>query len=240
MRFPSPLTEARLIRRYKRFLADAAMPDGTTATAHVPNPGAMLGLNAPDSRIWLSYSADPKRKLPWTLELMEADGGLVGVNTMHPNRIVAESVAAGLVPELTGYARMRREVRYGRNSRIDLLLEDDARPPAWVEVKNVHLRRPGRGDGLAAEFPDCVTARGAKHLDELAAVAQAGERAVMFFLVQRMDCAYATTAADLDPAYDAALRRALSLGVEVVCRACVLSPEAIELGGALPFRLRDS
>lgn len=237
MRFPAPLIECRLLRRYKRFLADIVMPDGAEATVHVPNSGAMLGLDTAGARAWISHSANPKRKFAYTLEMVEADGGLVGINTMHPNRIVAESIAAGLVPELAGYARLRREVAYGRNSRIDVLLEDDARPRALVEVKNVHLRRPGRGDGLAAEFPDCVTVRGAKHLAELADAARAGDRAVLFFLAQRMDCAYVSTAADLDPAYDQALRRAMALGVEVICRACVLTPEGIELGDALPLRL---
>jgi sugar fermentation stimulation protein A len=242
MRFPAPLIEGRLIRRYKRFLADIELAQGDAAgdviTVHVPNSGAMLGLNAPGSRVWLSRSDNPKRKLAYTLELLEADGGLVGINTMHPNRIVAEAIQAGEVPELAGYARLRREVAYGRNSRVDILLEDDARPRAWVEVKNVHLRRPERGDGLAAEFPDCVTARGAKHLDELAAMAQAGDRAVLFFLAQRMDCAYVCTAEDLDPVYDAGLRRAMSMGVEVLCQACVLTPEGIEIANALPLRLR--
>lgn len=238
MRFSAPLTEGRLIRRYKRFLADVELAGGAVVTVHVANSGAMLGLNMPGAPVWLSWSDNPKRKLAWSLELLEADGGLVGINTMHPNRIVAEGIAAGQIAELADYPRLRREVPYGRNSRIDILLEAEDRPRAWVEVKNVHLRRPERGDGLAAEFPDCVTARGAKHLYELGEMAQAGDRAVLFFLVQRMDCGYVCTAQDLDPAYDAALRRAMSLGVEVICRACVLTPEGIELADALPLRLR--
>lgn len=238
MRFSAPLTEGRLIRRYKRFLADVELAGGDVVTVHVANSGAMLGLNIPGAPVWLSWSDNPKRKLAWSLELLEADGGLVGINTMHPNRIVAEGIAAGQIAELAGYSRLKREVPYGRNSRIDILLEADDRPRAWVEVKNVHLRRPQLGDGLAAEFPDCVTARGAKHLHELAEMARTGDRAVLFFLAQRMDCAYVCTAQDLDPTYDAALRRAMSLGVEVICRACVLTPEGIELAHALPLRLR--
>ncbi|WP_029007758.1 DNA/RNA nuclease SfsA [Azospirillum halopraeferens] len=236
MRFPSPLLEGRLLRRYKRFLADIDL-DGAVVTAHVPNSGAMIGLDAPGSRTFLSRSDNPRRKLAHTLELVEADGGLVGVNTGHPNALAAEAIAAGVVPELRGYARLRREVRYGRNSRIDLLLEDEARPPAYVEVKNVHLRRPHRGDGLAAEFPDCVTARGAKHLEELADMVRAGNRAVMLYLVQRTDCTHFRVAADLDPAYDAGLRRAMAAGVEALCWSCAITRESIELERPLPIRL---
>ncbi len=237
MRFPSPLIPATLLKRYKRFLADVRMENGDVATVHVPNSGAMIGLDAPGAPVWLSRSDNPNRKLAHTLELVEADGGLVGVNTMHPNRLVAEAIAAGLIPELAGYDRVRREVKYGRNSRIDVLLEADGRPPAFVEVKNVHLRRPALADGLAAEFPDCVTARGAKHLEELAAMVAEGARAVMVYLVQRSDCAWFRVAADLDPAYDAGLRRAMARGVEAVCWACALSPDAIELDRPLPIRL---
>jgi sugar fermentation stimulation protein A len=235
MRFTSPLLQGRLIRRYKRFLADVDLA-GETVTAHVPNSGSMLGVDAPGSPVWLSRSDNPKRKLAHTLEMVEADGTLVGVNTSHPNALVASAIAAGTIPELAGYARLRREVRYGRNSRIDVLLEDDGRPPAYVEVKNVHMRRPGLGDGQAAEFPDCVTARGAKHLEEMTAMVAEGARAIMVYLVQRADCAYFRVASDIDPAYDAGLRRALDAGVEAVCWACTLTPEGIELDRPLPLR----
>ncbi|WP_209873169.1 DNA/RNA nuclease SfsA [Azospirillum soli] len=241
MRFSTPLLQGRLIRRYKRFLADVDL-GGEVVTVHVPNSGSMLGLDAPGSAVWLSRSDNPKRKLAHTLELVEADGGpngksLVGVNTSHPNGLVAAAIAAGTIPELAGYARLRREVKYGKNSRIDVLLEDDGRPPVYVEVKNVHLRRPDLDDGLAAEFPDCVTARGAKHLDEMSDMVRQGARAVMVYLVQRTDCAYFRVASDIDPTYAAGLRRARESGVEAVCWSCAITPEAIELDRPLPLRL---
>ena len=245
MRFPTPLLQGRLIRRYKRFLADVLV-DGVEVTAHVPNSGSMIGLDIPGSAVWLSRSDNPKRKLAYTLELVEAAApwgeGLVGVNTGHPNALVAAAIAAGTIPELAGYDRLRREVKYGRNSRIDVLLEDDpaksaARPAAYVEVKNVHLRRPEGAYGDAAEFPDCVTARGAKHLEEMAAMVAQGCRAVMLYLVQRGDCSHFRTAADLDPAYHDGLRRALDSGVEALCWSCAITPESIELDRPLPIRL---
>lgn len=245
MRFPTPLLQGRLIRRYKRFLADVLL-DGVEVTAHVPNSGSMIGLNIPGSAVWLSRSDNPNRKLAYTLELVEAAApwgeGLVGVNTGHPNALVAAAISAGTIPELAGYDRLRREVKYGRNSRIDVLLEDDAakpalRPPAYVEVKNVHLRRPDGPYGDAAEFPDCVTARGAKHLEEMTAMVAQGCRAVMLYLVQRGDCTHFRTAADLDPAYHDGLRRALDSGVEALCWSCAITPESIELDRPLPIRL---
>ncbi|MFS2011178.1 DNA/RNA nuclease SfsA [Azospirillum sp. CT11-132] len=245
MRFPTPLLQGRLIRRYKRFLADVLL-DGVEVTAHVPNSGSMIGLDLPGSAVWLSRSDNPNRKLAYTLELVEAAApwgeGLVGVNTGHPNALVAAAIAAGTIPELAGYDRLRREVKYGRNSRIDVLLEDDpakpgARPLTYVEVKNVHLRRPDGPYGDAAEFPDCVTARGAKHLEEMAAMVAQGCRAVMLYLVQRGDCSHFRTAADLDPAYHDGLRRALDSGVEALCWSCAITPESIELDRPLPIRL---
>ncbi|QDH72646.1 DNA/RNA nuclease SfsA [Brevundimonas sp. M20] len=237
MRFKSPLERGTLIRRYKRFLADVTLADGTETTIHVPNPGAMLGLTEPGLPVWMSRSPDPKRKLPLTLEMVELPGaGLVGVNTMNPNRIGEAAIAADAIPELTGYPILRREVRYDQNSRIDILLQGDAdgltRPSAWVEIKNVHFSRtPG-----LAEFPDCKTERAVKHLKALERVVDAGDRAIMLFIVQRMDCAAFSTADDIDKAYGPALREAASHGVEVLCYSCHLTPEAIQLDRALPWR----
>ncbi|RAK62506.1 DNA/RNA nuclease SfsA [Phenylobacterium kunshanense] len=232
MDFPQPLVRGVLVRRYKRFFADVVLDDGTEVTAHCPNPGAMLGLNTPGLPAWLSKSDDPKRKLAHTLELVEADGGLVGINTLHPNRIVAEALAAGAIPEVAGYATHRREVRYGANSRVDFLLEHPDRAPCWLEVKNCHLRRAG----TLAEFPDCVAARSLKHLRELTAMVEAGERAVMLFVIQRTDCDVFAACAELDPAYARGLEQAAADGVEVLAYRCAITPERVTLADRIPWR----
>jgi sugar fermentation stimulation protein A len=233
MDFPQPLKRGTLVQRYKRFLADIALDDGTQITAHCPNPGAMLGLNTPGLRAWVSRSDDPKRKLPHTLELVEADGGLVGINTMHPNRLVAEALAADAIPELTSYATHRREVKYGANSRVDFLLTDPDRPPCWLEIKNCHLRR----SGTLAEFPDCVAARSSKHLRELEAMVAAGDRAVALFVVQRTDCDAFAACAELDPVFAAGLTRAAGAGVEVLAYACDITVEGVRIARPIPCRL---
>jgi sugar fermentation stimulation protein A len=235
MYFTEPLIPATLVKRYKRFLADVVLASGEEITAHVANPGAMIGLAAPGSRVWLSKSANPSRKLPYSWELVEVDLGagaeLIGINTAHPNLLVAEAIAAGAVPELAGYPSTRREVKYGRNSRVDFLLEASGRPACYVEVKNVHLmRRPG-----LAEFPDSVTARGAKHLDELAAMAAAGGRAVMLFLIQIGSAGRFALARDIDPTYGAAFDRARVAGVEALAYRCVIDRAAIVLAGPVPI-----
>ncbi|THD79405.1 MAG: DNA/RNA nuclease SfsA [Phenylobacterium sp.] len=231
MDFPQPLVRGRLVQRYKRFLADVVLDDGTELTAHCPNPGAMLGLNTPGLTCWVSKSGDPKRKLAHTLELVEADGGLVGINTMHPNRLVAEALAADAIPELTGYETHRREVRYGANSRVDFLLTAPERAPCWLEIKNCHLRR----EGTLAEFPDCVAARSSKHLRELAAMAGEGHRAVVLFVVQRTDCDRFAACRDLDPAFAAALSDVAARGVEVLVYGCTISPRGVRIVGRLPW-----
>jgi sugar fermentation stimulation protein A len=234
MRFPQPLVPATLLRRYKRFLADVRLADGSVAVAHVANPGSMLGLAEPGSAIWLAAAGGPgrRRKLDWSWQLAEARGAPVGVNTGLANRVVEEAILAGRIPALAGYASLRREVKYGAASRIDFLLEDPDRPPCYVEVKSVTLsRRPG-----LAEFPDSRTARGSKHLRELADMARAGGRAVMLYLAQRGDCDRFALAADIDPAYAAGLAEALSHGVETLCYSCTVTPEAIDVARPIPIQ----
>lgn len=231
MRFPTPLLRATLLRRYKRFLADVVLADGREVTAHCPNPGSMMGLAEPGSVVWVEPNDDPRKKLKFGWRLVELGGGHVaGIDAGLPNRIVGEALAAGLVPALSGYGTVRPEQRYGENSRIDFLLSETGRRDAHVEIKNVHLRR----DGDWAEFPDCVTARGTKHLGELARIAASGGRAVMLYVVQRSDCARFRLAADLDPAYARAFDAARQAGVEVICHATTITPEGVWLAGPLP------
>jgi sugar fermentation stimulation protein A len=232
MQLPQPMAHGVLVSRYKRFFADLVLDDGRAITAHCPNPGAMLGLNTPGMGAWVSPADGPKRKLAWTLELVEADGGLVGINTLHPNRLTAEALAADAIPELTGYAVHRREVRMGEASRVDFVLEHPERPRCWLEVKNCHLRRAR----TLAEFPDCVAARSARHLRELAARVTEGDRAVQLFVVQRMDCDAFAACADLDPGYAAGLDQAAERGVEVLVYGCKLDTDRIEIAGQIPWR----
>lgn len=224
MRFPAPLVSGRLVKRYKRFLADVVLDDtGEEITAHCANPGSMLGLNAPGSRVWLSRSDNPARKLKFSWELVEADGALVGINTAHPNGLVEEALQAGRIEALGGFCELKREVKYGKNSRIDILLTGTDGAKTYVEVKNVHLMR----DGGLAEFPDSVTARGAKHLVEMGDMVAEGHRAAMVYLVQRPDCDVLKLARDIDPAYGEAFDTARGRGVEIHAIGCSISPEEI-------------
>jgi sugar fermentation stimulation protein A len=235
MKFPDPLIKGRLIKRYKRFMADVELENGDTVVAHCANTGGMIGLKDPGLEVWLSPSRNPDRKLKFSWELVRIADHLVGIHTGHPNGIVEDAINGDQISELTGYESLRREVKYGKNSRIDLLLEDPAgdRPKCYVEVKNVHLRR----DEHTAEFPDAVTARGAKHLEELGDMVEEGHRAVMFYLVQREDCDAFKIAGDIDPNYDEALTRARERGVEVLCYACDITTESITVGQTLPLAI---
>lgn len=237
MQFATPLVRGTLIRRYKRFLSDIVLEGGDAVTAHVANPGSMIGLTEPGSEVWLSPNTNPKAKLDWRWELIRVGDYLVGVNTAHPNRLVEEALARDAITELFGYASCRREVRYGQNSRIDLLLEDENRPPCYVEIKNVNLKRGLPGRETAAEFPDAVTKRGAKHLVELADMVADGARAAMLYLVQRDDCDHFRIADDIDPAYAAALAEARDRGVETLCYACDMRVDGIDVVGPLPLEI---
>jgi sugar fermentation stimulation protein A len=212
MRFSAELIPATLVKRYKRFLADVVLPSGETVTVHCANPGSMLGLSAAGARVWLSKSSKANRKLAHSWELIEVD-------------LAAEAIAAGRIAELAGYTSIRREVRYGKASRVDFLLEAADRPPCYVEIKNVHMmRKPA-----LAEFPDAVTKRGAKHLGELSDMVAAGARAVMLYLVQIGSAERFALARDIDPGYGAAFDAARAAGVEAIAYRCRISCGGIEV-----------
>jgi sugar fermentation stimulation protein A len=228
MDFDKPLLRGRLVKRYKRFFADVELDDGTVVTAHCPNSGSMKSVNDAGAPVWVTHNDDPKRKLKYTWEMIRIGDALVGVNTNRPNAIAAEAIAEGAIPELAGYETLKREVKYGKNSRIDILLSDDAKPDCYVEIKNVTMRRD-LAPGAPAEFPDGVTARGAKHLAELSDMVAQGHRAVMLYFIQRDDADAVTMAADIDPVYAQALRDALAAGVEAIAVGCSLSETAISV-----------
>lgn len=234
MDLPAPLIPGRLIKRYKRFLADIELDNGEIVTAHCANPGAMTGLKEPGIAVWLSQSDNPKRKLKYSWELCRVRDAMIGINTAHPNAIVEEAIRAGKIPELAGYENLRREVKYGKNSRIDILLSDPDKGDCYVEVKNVHLKRDDANPGLA-EFPDAVTARGAKHLDEMADMVAQGHRAVMFYLVQRTDCDRFSLADDIDPHYAARFTAARAAGVEAISYDCAIDTQSVSLRHSIPI-----
>ncbi len=236
MKFPSPLVRGRLVKRYKRFLADVVLDGGETITASCPNTGSMRGLCQPGATVWLSQSDSPTRKYRHTWELVEDDAGrglgLVGINTHRPNKIVTQAIEDKRIRTLTGYGSLKCEQKYGKSSRIDILLEDDKKGIAFVEIKNVHLmRKPG-----LAEFPDSVTTRGAKHLDELGDMVEQGHRAVMIYLIQREDATRFTLAGDIDPDYATAFARAMSRGVEAFAYRCAISTDEVRVARSVPIK----
>lgn len=232
MRFQTELVPARLIRRYKRFLADCTLEDGTEVTAHCANPGSMMGLAEPGMRIWLEPNDDPKRKLNYGWRLVEHENGhFTGVDTSLPNRVVKAALEARQIEGLDAYGTVKPEVRYGENSRVDFLLTEPGLPDAYVEVKSVTLSRASG----QAEFPDSVTKRGTRHLVELAQMARAGHRAVLLYLVQRTDCTAFQLAADIDPAYAAAFGNARAAGLETLVIGTQINRHGIGLAAPLTF-----
>lgn len=231
MRFQTPLVPAVLIRRYKRFLADARLEDGREITAHCANPGSMMGLKDPGMRIWLEPNDDPKKKLKYGWRLVDHENGhYTGVDTSVPNRALKSALLAREIPELAEHPVVRPEVKYGENSRVDFLLSGNG-PDLYVEVKCVTLsRQTGVG-----EFPDSVTVRGTKHLRELQQMVAEGHRAMMFYLVQRTDIETVTLADDIDPTYAKAFAEARASGVDVMAYDCVISPEGVEIGKPVLF-----
>ncbi len=242
MRFEEALSPATLVRRYKRFLTDATLADGQEIIAHCGNPGSMRGLAEPGSEIFLSANRNPKAKLDWRWEiasqqLLNGAWTHVGINTNLANRIVEEALEEHRIEEVAAYPSLRREVRYDENSRIDFLLTGEGMQDLYLEVKSVTLRRLEGPNPDAAEFPDAVTARGAKHMAALARMVKAGHRAAILYLVQRSDCTHFTLADDIDPAYSAAFAQARRDGVEVLCYDCSVTPEAITLNSRLETRV---
>ena len=232
MQFPTPLVPARLIRRYKRFFADLTLEDGTEVTAHCPNTGPMTGLVDPGTRCWIEPNDDPKKKLNYGWRLVDHENGhFTGVDTGVPNKVLRAALESHQVPELSGYATVRPEVKYAENSRIDFLLTGEGAADIYVEVKSVTLRR----SGTMAEFPDTVTTRGTKHMGDLAQMARIGHRAVLFYLVQRTDCDRVAVAGDIDPNYAKAVQNAMAEGVKVIAYSCAISPDGVILNQALRF-----
>jgi len=225
MKFNAPLLKGKLIKRYKRFLVDVLLENGEEVTAHCANSGAMYGIKEPGLTVWLSPADNPKRKLQYTLELVEADNTLIGANTSHPNKIVKEALESQKISLLSDYSQVKSEVKYGTNSRVDHLLTHPDLSDCYVEVKNVHMRR----EGTLAEFPDSVTSRGAKHLLELAQVVKQGHRAVLVYLVQREDCTAFKIAGDIDPTYAENAMIAKATGVEFLAYSCHMSTSEITL-----------
>lgn len=233
MIFSPPLQRGELLQRYKRFLADVRLESGDEIVAHCPNPGSMKTCAEPGWTAWVSPANNPKRKLQWTLEVIESPEALILVNTARPNAIVEEGIRKGAVAEISSHGNLRREVRYGTNSRIDILLEEEGKPDCYIEVKNVTLLH---AEDTAA-FPDSVTKRGTKHLQELVSMVESGHRAVLFFLVSRTDVNRMVPAAHIDPTYAETLRWAAEQGVEVLAYRAALSSSEITVGPRIPVDL---
>ena len=233
MDFGTPLVPATLVKRYKRFLADCRLEDGREVTAHCANPGSMIGLKEPGTRIWLEPNTDPKKKLKFGWRLVEHENGtFVGVDTSVPNRALRQALAERLLPPFADYTTIRPEVKFGTGSRVDFLLQENGLPDLYLEVKSVTLSRSAH----RAEFPDSVTARGTKHLQELTRMVDEGHRAAMLYLVQRTDCDRMAIAADIDPTYAHAFDTARAAGVETVCFATQITPKRVVVcPTSLPF-----
>jgi sugar fermentation stimulation protein A len=232
MKFSTPLIQGTLIKRYKRFLADIQLADGSIVIAHCPNTGAMTGCAEPGWKVWLSPSNNPKRKLLFTWEVVLTDQlNWIGINTQKANILVKEAIQETNIAELAGYKTLQGEVRFGEeNSRIDFLLTDPEKPDCYVEVKSVTLL-----DNNAGYFPDSKTVRGQKHLRELNLIAKQGKRAVLFFCVQHSGIQSVQVAKHIDPDYAKELKQAMLSGVQILCYDCKISPEKIYINQSLPF-----
>ncbi|MCK5695463.1 MAG: DNA/RNA nuclease SfsA [Desulfobacula sp.] len=227
-----PLINGRLIKRYKRFLADVALETGEKVTAHCPNSGSMKGCAIPGSQVWLSQSDNPKRKYKYTWELIKVPQTMIGINTLVPNKLVKQAIENDLIKELSGYEHVRAEVKTSSHTRLDLLLENEAKEKCYVEIKNCTLVEEGM-----AMFPDAVTTRGQKHLDELERLVSQGHRGVIFFLIQRMDAKAFKPAAMIDKVYAEKLKKVVKNGVEIITRDTIIDTQVIRIRNAVPVYL---
>ncbi len=224
-----PLITGKLIKRYKRFMADVELDTGETVVAHCPNSGSMKGCAAPGSRVWLSKSDNPKRKLKYTWELILTPQTMIGINTQVPNKLVKQSIENNIIQELSGYDRVKAEVKTSEHTRLDLLLEKNTGEKCYVEIKNCTMVE----DGIAM-FPDAVTTRGQKHLDELEHLVSLGHRGVIFYLIQRMDALSFQPAGMIDPVYAEKLKKAVLNGVEIIIRDTIVDTKVIRIGKSIP------
>ena len=233
MKFEHELFHGTLIKRYKRFLADVKLDNGEVVTAHCANSGSMLTLKDEGNEVWLSPATNPKAKLDYKWEIVKVGNAMVGINTSLPNKLVEEAILNGTTKELQGYENLRREMKYGQNSRIDLFLSgsQEGKPDCYVEVKSVTLSR----EVGVGEFPDAVTSRGTKHLNELSQMVKEGHRSVMLYLAQRSDLEKFKIASDIDPAYADALKVAKKTGVEAYCYLCSVTPTSIQVDQRIPI-----
>ena len=227
-----PLITGHLIKRYKRFLADVELKTGDVVTAHCPNSGSMKGCAVPGSQVWLSESDNPKRKYKYTWELIKIPQTMIGINTLVPNKLVKQSIENNLIKELSGYEHVRAEVKTSSHTRLDLLLENEAKEKCYVEIKNCTLVEEGM-----AMFPDAVTTRGQKHLDELEHLVSLGHRGVIFFLIQRMDAKAFKPAAMIDKVYAEKLEKVVKNGVEIITRDTIIDTQVIRIRNAVPVHL---
>ena len=232
MIFPTPLVHGKLIRRYKRFLTDIELDHGEVVIAHTSNSGSMKSCLEEGAEVYLTHVDDPKRKTKYTWEMIKINESWVGINTAIPNVLVYEAVKNNQIEPLKGYTQVKREVKY-EDSRFDVYAANE-NEECYIEVKNVSLK-----DGEFARFPDAVTTRGKKHLETLIRVKQEGKRAVMVYVIQRMDVEVFTPAFDIDPDYAATLKKAFESGVEIYPIRAVVSPQGIVLGELLPFKLNQ-
>ncbi|OGQ78393.1 MAG: sugar fermentation stimulation protein SfsA [Deltaproteobacteria bacterium RIFOXYA12_FULL_58_15] len=232
MRFEQPLIEGTLVRRYKRFLADVVLTSGEEVTVHCANPGSMIGCSDPGSKVLVSVRDDPRRKFSHQLEIIFAGRVPVGIHTGRPSSVVAEAISQGKVPELAGYATMRREVRDARDSPVDLLLEGNGLRPCYVEIKNVTLAQED-----VAMYPDAITEQGTKHMAELTDIVREGNRAMVIFLAQRSDVERFRPADHIDSEFGQALRDAVARGVEPICYRAKVTRKGIELDTRLPIEI---